>query len=220
MKSIDKLKLKQIRKNIFHIKFPNQYLICSTFLRLQEFYESPYKQIRGHFFTLENIQDVYAKHHDNEFTYLTDWSGFNVPDNVIKHFFELFNGRLLRKESQLKSLIQKQILDNPNKTYLIATYDTRDESHEISHGYWYLEKEYRTSMMDIIKRYSHKNMVFRALKKMGYPSKVHCDELQAYLSTDTAAECRNIMLLPKNWKYTSSFRRIFKKFDTKHKQVK
>jgi len=220
MKAIDKLKLKQIRKNIFHISFPNQYLICATFLRLQEFYESPYKEIQGHSFSLETIQDMYAEKHGNKFTYLQDWSGFNIPDYVIKKFFKQFNGKLLVKESQLKKLIQKKILNNPDKTYLIATYNQRDEAHEISHGYWYLESDYKTMMKELVENYKYKKMLMLYLKRAGYPKKVMYDEIQAYMSTSTYTGLRNILSLPKNWKYTSSFKRVFKEFDKKHKPGK
>ena len=41
------MKIKEIyHPNLFLYTFPNQYELASTFIRLQEFYESPYKQIR------------------------------------------------------------------------------------------------------------------------------------------------------------------------------
>ena len=41
------------------------------------------------YFTLEEFMDCCAKYEGN-FTYCTDWSGFNVPGNTILEFIELF----------------------------------------------------------------------------------------------------------------------------------
>ena len=81
------MKCKEIYPNLFLFTFPNQYELASTFIRLQEFYESPYKEIKGQYFTLEKYMDRYAKdQEDNKFTYFEDWNGFNVPGNIVLKF--------------------------------------------------------------------------------------------------------------------------------------
>ena len=63
--------LTEIENNIYHVKFENQYQITSTFMRLQEFYESSHKNIKHHFFTVEEYMDIYAKENGN-FSYYID----------------------------------------------------------------------------------------------------------------------------------------------------
>ena len=82
------MRLKQVYPGLYFLKFPNQYEL--TMIRLQEFYESPYKNIRGKHFTLEQYMDAYAKHKGN-FTYCSDWNGFNIPSIVIQDFFIIFH---------------------------------------------------------------------------------------------------------------------------------
>lgn len=50
---------------VIRLEFKNQYECCSSFMRLQEFYESPFKEIRGRFFKLDQFMDVYAKKQGN-----------------------------------------------------------------------------------------------------------------------------------------------------------
>src|ERR1700760_4146537 len=98
------MKLQEVTSGLYHILFENQYSCCSTFLRLQEYYESPIKGIRGNYFTLEQFMDAYAETKGN-FTYTLDWGGFNVPGHVIKKFFDLFGMNLLEKEKNLYHLL-------------------------------------------------------------------------------------------------------------------
>ena len=82
------MKLIQKTKNIFQVEAESQYDLAMTFIRIQEFYESPFREIRGHDFILEKYMDRYAKEYGN-FTYTTDWNGFNVPGDIVRKFFSL-----------------------------------------------------------------------------------------------------------------------------------
>jgi hypothetical protein len=64
---------------IYLLRFETQYEITSSFLRIQEHYESPH--FSGRVFTLEEFMDWYAAEY-GAFTYLEDWSGFNVPSTA------------------------------------------------------------------------------------------------------------------------------------------
>ena len=68
---------------IYHVSFPNQYLLAATFLRFQEHYESP--KFRGRIFDWEEFMDWYAEQ-KGKFSYLQDWSGFNLPSPVFEPF--------------------------------------------------------------------------------------------------------------------------------------
>jgi len=46
-----KFTLEQYRPRIWLVLFPSQYICTSTMMRMQEFYESPYENIRGQVFS-------------------------------------------------------------------------------------------------------------------------------------------------------------------------
>ena len=64
----------KIADGIYLLRFETQYEVTSTFLRVQEHYESP--QFHGRIFTLEQYMDWYVAE-NGAFTYFQDWSGFN-----------------------------------------------------------------------------------------------------------------------------------------------
>ena len=80
------MRLEILGDNIYHFVYPNQYLLCSTHIRLQEFFESPFKEIKGKYFTLEQYMDRYAAEYGN-FTYFSEWHGMNVPGHVFMKWY-------------------------------------------------------------------------------------------------------------------------------------
>lgn len=187
---------KEIIPNLFHLNFETQYEVTSTFLRMQEFYESPYKNIRGKYFTLEEYMDTYAAD-KGSFTYFEDWIGFNVPGNVVIDFYKTFsNDLLLQKEQDMKRILislQKEgkLLDD--KFYLIGTYGTDDVStmnHELAHGFYYLNTEYQEHVLSILQQVPEDKMsaMIDWLKKAGYAEPMFLDEINAYLSTSHMGE--------------------------------
>lgn len=208
--------IKEIRKSIFLLTFKNKYDVTSTFMRLQEYYESPYKGIKGCYFTLEEYMDRYAKENGN-FTYNEDWSGFNVPDNIVRDFFKKFKHDLLKKEKELYGKIDF-LINNSEKFYLIGVYKEEDLNHEISHGYYYLDNIYKNKM-DINTSDIESNVlnsIKKKLKSFGYCKEVLNDEIQAYFSTekDSYLNCMFLNLkIAKNIK--KKYREIFKEKDKK-----
>lgn len=188
--------LKTLGPKIYGINFPTQYALCSTFMRLQEFYESPINGIRDHFFTLEQYMDAYAASRGN-FTYTKDWIGFNVPGTVIRKFFETFGHDLLEKEKRLQATIQ-HLLDDSGRFYLIGTFGIADAmNHEMAHGFWHVSNNYKQGMRDLIealpkKEYAH---LRECIKAKHYADNVVDDELQAFMSTSGLEELRNIFPL-------------------------
>ena len=120
--------------DILHLHYEKQYELCSTFMRLQEFYESDIPEIKGNFFSLEEYMDAYANRMGN-FSYTSDWSGFNVPSNVYYSWLEKFKNDLLRKEEALVDIISKET--NKTKFYIIGSYGDNKNAivrHEIAHA--------------------------------------------------------------------------------------
>jgi hypothetical protein len=194
----DKMKIhkKEVSERIFSLQFKNQYDACSTFMRVAEFYESPFKQIRGKHFSLEQYMDVYAKFRGN-FTYTVDWGGFNIPGKVFINFFELFKNDLLKKEKHLKSLFEDEFADKKD-FYVIAHSEAKNSrinklniettlGHEVAHGKFYLNPLYKRSCLNLIETLPKKTVkeITTKLLAMGYTKGVIKDEIQAYLATST-----------------------------------
>ena len=207
--------IEQIRKNILHIKFPNQYELTSTFIRLQEFYESPFPAIRGKFFTLEQYMDLYAKENGN-FTYFSDWSGFNVPGNSVQLFAQKFCQQVLsRKERKMLDLIfnNLDVWNNEGNYYIIATYDNCDVDHELAHGYYYLIPAYKREMNKLYKKFEKSVEFNNSLLKQGYGKKFLKDETQAYLATESIDELYNQFSVKLKKSDVVPFRRLFRLYD-------
>lgn len=171
--------------NVVHLIFENQYEETSSFVRIQEFYESPYKEIRGKYFTLDTFMDVYSRNRPKkEFTYFTDWSGFNIPGHVILQFMEKFEGKYRPKEEQIIKKLPKKNLIRGEKFYLIGTHEGQKEDiiHELAHALFYLNREYRNEVLKIVGFLREKefNSWEKWLTKKGYCKEVWSDEIQAY----------------------------------------
>jgi len=171
---------------IYHFQAKNQYELTSTFIRLQEFYESPYKQIRGKYFDLDDFFDIYAKKFGN-MTYFTDWNGFNVPGHIVNLFIEKFN--LRNKEEVFATLpSQKVFFCEKEKYYVIGTWKEGDIDHELCHAWYYLDPEFKKHADACVKVLKDKyrqqyDKVVNWLLKEGYSKKVLNDEVMAYMAT-------------------------------------
>jgi hypothetical protein len=176
---------------VIHLLFKNQYETCSTFMRLQEFYESPFKQIRGKLFSLEQLMDLYAKQQGN-FTYTCDWGGFNVPGHVVDEFFRLYDGQLLEKEKDLRELVKDKAgkIAVGSKYYVIGMYGEECLDHELAHALYYLNDDYRRQVNGLVKALpeSVKSAIAKWLLDKGYSKPLIVDETNAYLTTDDQEE--------------------------------
>lgn len=76
-------KIREILHNVYQVHFDKQSQLASTFLRFQEFYESP--KFRGRTFTRAEFEEYYTQEHGS-FSYLEDWAGFNLPSDVLHPF--------------------------------------------------------------------------------------------------------------------------------------
>lgn len=190
------MQINEIRPGIFHIVAPTQYILTMSFMRLQEFYESPYPEIRGRLFSIEQYMDLYAERTGN-FTYLTDWSGFNIPGNVVTEFYNMYahltsDLALNHKERLLMKLLWP-MTRSKKKFYVIGTYqkgkrrmsEASTVRHEIAHGYFYLNETYRNEMSALVSQFKFKQKFGKDILKLGYNKSVLVDEIQAYLSTSS-----------------------------------
>lgn len=163
---------------IYHITFPNQYLMASTFIRFQEHYES--LEFRGRTFTLEEYMDWYAAKRGN-FTYFEDWSGFNIPSTVLAPFYSGRFDPLTKKESALLDFFKQNMRGD---FYIIGTIAGADDTifHEIVHGLFFLFPSYRKEAIECIGRFDTARFRKHFLIKDGYNETVLDDEVNAYLT--------------------------------------
>lgn len=171
---------KELSKNIFVLEFESQLDITSTFLRFQEYYESP--KFSGKIFTLNEYKKWYIKE-KGSFTYYTDWSGFNIPSYVLKPFFEGKFNPLSKKEKQLLNLFK----DIKNKYYIIGIHKGMNKKkikyllrHEIAHAMFYTDSNYRLEVLHILKKYDVSKIKDKLSSMGGYARSVLDDEVHAY----------------------------------------
>ena len=173
-------------EGLIHLHFDNQYDVTSTFMRLQEFYESPYENIKGKYFTVEQYMDTYADD-TGDFSYTSDWSGFNVPGNVVLDFYDLHWTEFLNKEKDLYTILKPFIEIDGSNLYVIGTYKEDTIDHELAHAMYYLHPEYKVMMDNLTNQIMnpYSKDIQKVLRDMGYCDEVMKDEMQAYLSTET-----------------------------------
>lgn len=189
MNSVGKYTISEVRPRIFLLQFKRRYDLCMTFLRYQEFYESPNSKFRDHSFDLLSFMEWYSfSRKQGHFSYPVDWSGFNIPGDTIKRVWDL--GILDRNiyDHEMLLLYNKFLEQYPDgKFYIIGACKgaTVTMKHEIAHGFFFTQPEYKKEMTALVKDLTkpfYKGMC-GALKKIGYTPKVYVDECQAYLST-------------------------------------
>lgn len=166
---------------IYHIVFDSQYLMASTFLRFQEYYESP--KFRGKIFTLETYMDWYVKTNGNgEFTYFNDWGGFNIPSEALIPFYQGKFDPLSRKEKILLRMFKKV----QGEFYIIGTgRGERDgyKEHELVHALLNTDKAYSAKVSDCLDEFNT-YYLRKKLEKMKYRKELVYDEINAYAITN------------------------------------
>jgi hypothetical protein len=183
-------KLKEIYNRIFLVTIKDPYDLAMTFCRLQEYYESPFKQIRNKAFTMTEFQRLYAKEFgDGIFSYPIDWAGFNVPGDVFDKFIqENFEDWGSEYDFVTEDIYAKIKDDNNSRDYLIAAgpKDIDTINHEICHALYYLDSEYKQNVNSIISELNvslFEHFKTQLLEK-GYSKNVIVDEINAYLCFD------------------------------------
>jgi len=177
---------REIIQGLVHLEYPSLYELTRTFLRPQEFYESP--EFKGRVFTLQEFKSWYIKNSDNgkktgRFTYYTDWAGFNLPSTAFVPFWLGQFNPLSQREKNLLRLLEDE---KNSRFYVISSSRRADHSrfvHEVAHGLFYLNPLYRQQALEVVKNMKNKDLatLTKKLKELGYDSSVFDDETQAYL---------------------------------------
>lgn len=183
-----KYQLIEVKPRIFFLDFKKSYDLCMHFVRYQEFYESPSPQFRGKAFQLLDFMDWYAdKYGKGVFTYPVDWAGFNIPDRIV---LDVWAAGIMDRniyDYEMLQVHKKCAAKYPNEPFYIIGAVGQDFAmrHEIAHGFFYTQPEYRKKMTKLVKdlKPSFRKKIFKVLKEIGYTPGVFIDECQAYMST-------------------------------------
>ncbi len=173
-----KINKKAVAENIFLLEFETREELASTFLRFQEFYESP--EFKGKIFTLDEYKKWYASERGS-FSYYTDWSGFNIPSDILIPFEEGKFDPLSEQEKQFLSLFEG--LEHPY--YIIGVSGDPERAarvinHEVAHGLFYTNMEYKKRVLEVLARYDLLEIKNWIRSLGGYHESVMDDEAHAY----------------------------------------
>jgi len=164
--------------------FPTQRDVTSTLLRFQEYYESP--KFRGKIFSLEEFKRWYVANSPNgiktgEFTYYTDWNGFNIPSYVLQPFRDGKFNPLSEQERKFLDIFK----DEQEPFYIIGVHQATKKlssflKHEIAHGLFYTDANYRGEVQSLLSQSDIESIKRELRSKAGYHEQVLEDECQAY----------------------------------------
>lgn len=166
------------RPPIYLVEVQNRKVLAETFMRFQEYYESP--EFKGKVFTVEEFARWYASKYGS-WTYSKDWYGFNIPSKVLEPFRNGQFDPLTEYEQKLLDICAKAAGD----FYVIgvtpkAEYFADTVKHEFVHGAFHVNENYRKEVASCLA--DHKiQTIKKGLSKMGYHSDVHNDEANAYI---------------------------------------
>ncbi|SDP31039.1 ABC transporter ATP-binding protein [Afipia sp. GAS231] len=166
----------KVADGIYLLRFKTQYELTSTFLRVQEYYESP--RFHGRIFTLEQFMDWYAAQYGS-FSYFEDWSGFNVPSTAFQPFFDGKFDPLTEKEKRLLGLFRNL----RGRFYVIGIYESGRKgslTHELAHALFFTDAAYREAVHEAMRGYDT-SALEKKLVEAGYARHVVPDEVQAYI---------------------------------------
>jgi len=172
------LKLKKQPYNSVWISADSQKELGETFIRFQEYYESPSKKYRNKIFTLGDIKRYYSLQYGGDL-YSELWVGFNFPSSVLVSFKQGLFDPLTTQEKELLGLLKYR---NDNY-YIIGAQNNSTLRHELSHAMYGYDKKYKHEIDIFIKKYYKQfSKASKYILKKGYDKSVLNDELQAYIT--------------------------------------
>lgn len=213
--------VKEIKQNIYCAFVDDDYDRAMLFCRYQEFYESPYKEFRGKSFTWMEYMRFYKNAWKKDtFTYPYDWSGYNIPSDVVQKGYLQFCGET-EYDDVMNHIYTNCDIDAQEKNsgrkcnwYLIgaSSKDKWTMNHEIAHGLFFTNESYHKYVQKLVDsiQSGHYKILKKKLIKMGYVNdkKIIDDEIQAFMSTGLY----NGLDTKELKKYEDYFKKNFKKY--------
>jgi hypothetical protein len=213
-----KTKLVKICEGIYLCEINDAYDLAMVFCRVQEFYESPFEEIRNKDFSMMEFQRFYSQRGTGIFTYADDWAGFNIPSSVLHKFYK---GSWVQTDWNMYDTAFKKIviqIKDKEPYYIIGAKgkDKRTIDHELCHAFYNLKESYKKGADALINKLPKRifNKMRKALKDVGYCNKVIKDEIQAYLSSGDCSFFDNYVDWEENQKTSKAFEKHFNKHIT------
>lgn len=175
------MRFKNIAPKIYWIDYDTQEELAMSFLRLQEHYGSP--EFKDKIFTLGQYKEWYKTTRSHgEFSYASDWDGFNVPSYAFKAFINGLFEPLTELENRLLTDMALGGVDFDKDFYLVGTHSGEIDvlEHEICHALYYVNSEYRDKMNELMSQYDLSEL-HDTLINMGYHKDLCKDEAHAYI---------------------------------------
>ena len=183
--------LNSIGDRIVHIHMEDKKSLARAMCRFQEYYESPFDDIRGKVFTLGQLKSKGSRANPRINTYCgnnivdADWDGYNFPDKAIQPFVQGLFDPLTAEEAAIVEMLRYR----DDRFYIIGTYgddavvDTMD--HEVRHAMYGTCPEYKKEVDKELDKFEFALMPLKdCLKAWGYHESVIQDECHAYMGAD------------------------------------
>lgn len=176
---------KKLRDRLYELRFDDAHEMCMTFLRYQEFYESP--RYVGRSFTLAEFISWYVKEQskDGTFSYPQDWGGFNIPVRIIGEVNDIGIDDNNHYDDFMWS-ISRIISTQCDDAYLIGLEKGSSlDVHELTHAMFHIDQSYQVNALVIMAVYKDlTNSLRKILFDNGYADVTSLDEVNAYLVTE------------------------------------
>ena len=181
------LKIKTQPYNSVWVYADSQDELGNTFIRFQEFYESPNPDFKSKIFTVGQVRHWYSINYGGD-TYHHDWSGFNFPSKVLLPFKHGLFDPLTPEEQSLINLFKYRHDD----FYIIGAQDKSVLRHELAHALYASNNKYATSVNNLCLQFKKDlSKTKKYIKDKGYHEDVLNDELQAYITDNDDDFIRN-----------------------------
>lgn len=180
-------KIKEVKPKVFAVIIKDKYDRAMTFLRGQEYYESPNPKFRNKKdFEIWDYMKWYSLNNKVGFTYASDWSGFNIPLVKLIELYDAGKFTYTPYDEVMDKIVWEIYEKNWDSTgYIIGTESIKGDTfnHEVCHGLYYTNEEYKKIADQITKNIpkDHYKILKNNLIKMGYTNQVIDDEIHAYL---------------------------------------
>ena len=201
--------------HIWAVKADSSDTRAMIFLRPQEYYESSFDEIIGKQFKFSRFMDIYKQHYGKqEFTYGSDWSGFNIPSTVLEEcMFNIPEDEINTYDKIMLSVISTiKEVEKDHKYYLLGVDELANRllEHEFAHAMWFTLPEYKEEMSKLNDECDQtvKDMMYKCITEYGYADHVLPDEMQAYMSTGLGKKMEEL-IIPEIEIWQQKYRNIF-----------
>lgn len=207
--------------HIWAIKSPDSDTRALMFMRPQEFYESSFEEIIGKQFKVSDFVNIYKQHYGKQqFTYGSDWSGFNIPSNILEEcMFNIPEDEINNWDKLMLSTINTiKEVEGDHNYYLLGVDELSNHllEHEFAHAMYFTLPEYKAEMTKMNSECDPtvKDMMCKCITEYGYADHVLPDELQAYMSTGLGSKMEE-MNIPDIEIWQEKYKNIFDKYYSK-----